>query len=390
MKLICFLFLFVFSIYSDGFNKIHKENLFYESHQSLKSSYKSYLSNEIFLKKISNDYDFINYYSIGKTYNGLEIPVIKITSPNKKNKIPILFNCAHHANELISTEHCYDIIYQIINDKKLYYLDYVSIWIIPIVNPDGSQLFWEKSTSSGRKNGRGIDLNRNYPFMWGKGIGSSDNKENEMYRGTHSLSENESKEIVRLVEEQNPLFSVSYHSSGRKLLIPYTINGINNPSEDYSKLFGKKIADLINYIPVKNLYPVNGTDQDYFYFKYGTVAFLLESEKHNPPYSEVQGITQRSEPLWREIINEAIFGNKIFLKIVDEKENPISASIKIEEIQFYNGEEYFSSPTTGLFYRMVLKDQYTINISHLNYITQKLIINSTKNNELKIIKMKSN
>lgn len=376
-----FYFLFIFSIYSQDIQN-------YDSLDSIKKGYKTYLSNEFFLKKISDENNFITYDSIGRTHKGLEIPSIQITSPNKKDKIPILFNCAHHADELISTEHCYDIIYQILNDINLNYLDYVSIWIIPIVNPDGSYNFWNK-IDPGRKNGRGVDLNRNYPFKWGVGKGSSDNKQNEMYRGTSPLSENESFSLSKLFEEQRFLFSVSYHSNGQKLLIPYTVNNVKNPSEDYPTLFGQKVAKKINYKPVKNLYPVNGTDQDYFYFKYGTVAFLLESEKNNPPYEEVKGIVERSEGLWRDIINEAIFGNKILLKIVNENNDPMCAKIEIDEIKFYNGEEYFSSQKTGLFYRMMLKNNYTINISAKNYISQKLNIETTKNNQVQIIKMKS-
>lgn len=388
MKIFIFIILFVFSIYPDGFRRIHKEHVTYESPQSFKKSYKSYLSNEMFLKKISHEYDFISYLSLGRTHYGLEIPAIKMSHENKKDKVNLLFNCAHHSNELISTEHCYDIIYKIINDQDRNYLELVSIWIIPIVNPDGSKLFWDDSTWKGRKNGREVDLNRNYPFMWGVGQGSSSDQNHEFYRGTHSLSEIESDIISKLGFENNFLFSVSYHSKGKKLLIPYTINNIINPSEDYPKFFGEKIAKQIGYAPIKNLYPVNGTDQDYLYFKYGTIAFLLESEKNNPAYSDVDNIVSKTEKLWREIIRESIYGNKIFLKVINEKGNPLSARIEIEDIKYYNGEEYYSSPS-GIFNRMVLKDQYTITISHQNYVTQKILINSTKNNEITLIKMKS-
>ena len=390
MKIICFLILFNFSIYPQGFRDMYKENLKYESLDSIKESYKSYISNELFLKKISQEYDFITYYSIGETHNGLEIPSIKITSTNNKYKIPILFNCAHHSNELISTEHCYDIIYQIINDKKIHYLDYVSIWIVPIVNPDGSKIFWENSIKKGRKNGREVDLNRNYPFMWGQGKGSSNNINHEFYRGTYPLSERESSSIVKLAEEERFLFSVSYHSRGKKLLIPYTVNNVTNPNENYPKTFGEKITKNINYIPLKNLYPVNGTDQDYLYFKYGTIAFLLESEKNNPPYDEVNEIVKKSEDLWRNIINESIFGNKIFLKTVNENNEPISVKIQIEDIKYYNGEEYYSSPLNGFFHQMVLKDSYTIIFSSSQYQSQRLIINTTRSNDFQIIKMKLN
>ena len=259
--------------------------------------------------------------------------------------------------------------------------------MIPIVNPDGSKMFWEQSLRKGRKNGREVDLNRNYPFMWGIGKGSSNDINHEFYRGPHSLSESESTALSELARLNIFLFSVSYHADGKKILIPYTINGIKNPSEDYAKIFGQNIARKINYTPVKNLYPVNGTDQDYLYFKYGTIAFLLESEKKNPIYEEVHWIVRKSEDLWREIINEAVFGNKIFLKIINEKGEPLSAKIEIDEIKYYNGEEHYSS-LNGIFYKMVLNNKYNIKISIDNYITQKIKINTT-DNVIQIIKMKS-
>ena len=387
MKIFYF-FILTFSLYSEGYKKFHQENLFYESIESVKISYKSYLSNEIFLKKISQEYDFIEYQSLGLTHNGLEIPSIKITSSKKQDKIPILFNCAHHSDELSSTEHCYDIIYQIIKDKNKEYLDHLLIWIVPIVNPDGSKIFWEESIIKGRKNGRGVDLNRNYPFMWGIGSGSSNNINHEFYRGTKPLSENESFSMSQLADDNRFLFSISYHDDGKKILIPYTANNIKNPSENYAKVFGEKIAKQTNYLATKNIYPVNGTDQDYLYYKYGTIAFLVESEKRWLPYSAINGVLSRSEKIWREVINDSVFGNKIFLKIVNENNEPISAKIEIDEIKYYNGEEHFSSPLNGLFYKMVLRNNYTVNISSNEHQSRKIIINTTRNNELQIIKMK--
>ena len=267
-------------------------------------------------------------------------------------------------------------------------MDSLNIWIVPIVNPEGSKIFWEQDLRKGRKNFMNVDINRNYPFMWGIGSGSSTDINSDIYRGKSSVSEAETQSIINLAQMYNFLFSISYHAEGKKLLIPYTNDISINPSENYPKLFGEKIAKKINYLALKNLYPVNGTDQDFFYFKYGTVAFLLESEKRNPHYSRIETILKNSEKLWQMILHESVFGNKIYLKIVNEDDQPISANIEIKEIKFYNGEKHYSSQFNGLFNRMVLNENYTININKENYEKQSLCIKATKNNEIKIIKMK--
>lgn len=389
---IFYFFIFILSLRSQSFQDKNIDHVEYESISSLKRGYKSYRSNDFFLKKISERYDFVNYYSLGVTKkNNLNISAVKLTSNNfNDNKISVFFNCSHHADEVASTEHCYDIIYQIIenNEKYKIHLDSLNIWIVPVVNPEGSKIFWEQDLHKGRKNFMNVDINRNYPFMWGIGGGSSTDINSDIYRGNLSASEIETQSIINLAQMHNFLFSVSYHAEGKKLLIPYTNDISINPSENYPKLFGEKIAKKINYLALKNLYPVNGTDQDFFYFKYGTIAFLLESEKRKPQYSRIEAIVKNSEKLWQEILYESVFGNKIYLKIVNEDDQPISANIEIKEIKFYNGEKHYSSQFNGLFNRMVLNENYTININKENYEKQSLRIKATKNNEIKIIKMK--
>ena len=391
-------YLLSLSLYAQPFSKIVNENLKYRNLDSLKQSYKSNQSNEIFLKKISLEHgDMVSYHEIGKTHFNNVIPAIMITAPNRNDdKLSVLFNCAHHANELISTEHCYDIIYQILKNKSLHnnYLNYLKIWVVPIVNPDGSQLFWQKSMSLGRKNGNGVDINRNYPFQWHSGHpkASSSDKNHEMYRGESPASELETQAIINLFENERFVFSVSFHSNGAKILYPYTIENIKNPSDEYPKYFANKLVKLTNnYKAVKNLYPVDGTDQDYFYFRYDTMAFLLESSLHNPPYEKVEGVIREVEPVWQEIIEEIINGEKILLKIMDENNKNLEAVIRVEDFNYYNGERFTSNPINGIYCKMIKeRKKYRITISKDGYETLKTEVISDNLITNKIILRKLN
>ncbi|OCC29396.1 Peptidase M14 [Leptospira interrogans serovar Canicola] len=196
---------------------------------------------------------------IGKTARGREIPALLLTNTTTpdEEKISVLFNCAHHANEVISIEHCYDIIYSVLSRPKEYQeiLNKMKIWIVPIVNPDGARHFWHVSNLMGRKNGYpgsgpvndklnpGVDINRNYPFYWGKAGGgySSSNPSNYFYRGPSPGSESETKAMMDLANRERFAASISYHAYANCLLIPYSIDSLNNPEPDVAKEIGKKI-----------------------------------------------------------------------------------------------------------------------------------------------------
>ena len=412
MKLIFYIIILTFNIYSESknflsYNEISPEFKQYENIDSVLVNYKSNISNEIFLKAISQEYKHIvTYHNLGETHLKNKIPAINITNNNNKNKLTVLFNCAHHADELISTEHCYDIIHDILNNENEYkeILNNIDIWVVPIVNPDGSYFFWNKSILMGRKNGwlhseadennisRGADLNRNYSFKWNSGhpTASSANRYHSFYRGTKPFSEPESLAMSILAEQKRFLFSISFHSHASRILFPYTIENVKNPSHDYPKYFAYKLAKLTKkYRAVKNLYPVDGTDQDYYYFRYGTIALIVESSQHNPPYNMVKKVTEETKIIWQTLLNECLNGEKIFLKIIDEDGNNVEAEVQINDFKYYHGEKFTSNALTGLYQQMINENKnYQIIISHPFYETVNLTIKSSNRNIPEIVKLK--
>jgi hypothetical protein len=392
--------------------------------KDLETGYKSNKLNKKLLIGLSKKYpEYVTHIEL-TDQNGskIETPKFKnkisavlITNPNhNQNKVSILFSGGIHPNELIGVEHCYDIIYTLLDNieknpsdnKFKEILDNVNIWVVPIVNPDGSQLFWENSVSMGRKNGtlkapiqqenddfRGVDLNRNFPFQWDSGHpkASSSNPKHPFFRGDKAGSEIETMAMMALAEKERFLFSLSFHSFATKILYPYTIENIKNPDPDYPKQFAIQIAELAksfhpvkrNFEAIKNIYPVDGTDQDYYYFKYGTIALLAESSHKNIYYKHnIKKILTGFKPLWVKMLKECVEGLKIAVKIVDAQGNPIQADIEIEEFTYSNNEKYSSNPRTGLYQKMVLEDKdYTLNINYTNEnesYTQVVTIRPTK------------
>ncbi|HET8592147.1 MAG TPA: M14 family metallopeptidase, partial [Solirubrobacterales bacterium] len=74
------------------------------------------------------------------------------------------------------------------------------LWLIPTINPDGSRL-------DTRKNARGVDLNRNFPYRWRGGLPRS----HGYYPGPRPASEPETKAVIRFVRQIQPDLSIWYH-----------------------------------------------------------------------------------------------------------------------------------------------------------------------------------
>lgn len=76
----------------------------------------------------------------------------------------------------------------------------IDLWVIRNLNPDGSR-------AGTRQNGRGVDLNRNFPFHW-RPNGRPWDKE---YPGPHPLSEPEDRIARRLIARVHPDVSIWFH-----------------------------------------------------------------------------------------------------------------------------------------------------------------------------------
>ncbi len=144
--------------------------------------------------------------TIGNSYEGRNLPVIKVTNKSITGAKPRFFLMANiHGREMITPETAMVYLdYLLQNYGKdadvTWLLDWHEIHILVSANPDGhvknelSVAMWRKNThpyGSCSPDSIGVDLNRNFVFKWGCCGGSSGDPCDEIYRGPFAGSEPE-------------------------------------------------------------------------------------------------------------------------------------------------------------------------------------------------------
>ncbi|MDP6155027.1 MAG: M14 family metallopeptidase [Candidatus Thermoplasmatota archaeon] len=349
-------------------------------------------------------YDLTENTGLGRTYQGRSVWAVKVgkgvgseaeyyDDPAKPN---VLIFGAHHGREWMSYEVCiYTAFYlaynydrsnvdddgdTLVNEDLLdgldndndglidedpsqgrvnYLVDNREIWIIPMINPDGvayDHTISRAGTGGGwRKNLRnnippltdefdpdsdGVDLNRNYPYMWwANSKGSvinpdgvviamdSANPTSDVYRGPPDgenqdgdsgtmgliprvdedpvdgidndgdgrldedrdggFSEPETQAMGALVKtfDDQPdtgnipfVTSISYHSVAGLVLWPWGYTRRSTPHDSLFKDVGNRLAEATGYqgMQATSLYPASGDSEDWLYGSGNILAFTIE------------------------------------------------------------------------------------------------------------------
>jgi len=165
------------------------------------------------------------------------------------------------------------------------------IWVFPNVNPDGGEYdtrtgwayeWWRKNRRQNGDGSFGVDLNRNYGYMWGCCGGSSPYPDSETYRGPAPFSEPETQAIRDFVlDHPEVTVSLSLHTFGEYVLWPwgYTYSPVPDPIDrDTFENLGQALAATNDYRPQQayHLYLTDGTSDDWLYGERGIIAFTFE------------------------------------------------------------------------------------------------------------------
>ncbi len=252
------------------------------------------------LLRLEKEYpDHAKVHVIGTSFEGREIYAIQLNTNRrarqrgKSNKPGAIFMGTHHAREHLSTEiplKVADYLLANHSDPKLSaLLDSRDIWFVPLVNPDGSEYdisignyrSWRKNRRPNADGTVGVDLNRNYGYVWGTG-GSSSNPNSDVYMGTHPFSEPETQVMKGFVENHlNAKILLSFHTFSELILYPWghTYEPIVNSRDlQVFETMAHTMAGWNRYTPQPSseLYITSGDTTDWAYGEHGIFAFTFE------------------------------------------------------------------------------------------------------------------
>jgi carboxypeptidase T len=250
-------------------------------------------------KVVKANPDMTRMHVIGKSLEGRDIMAININTSKdalergSSGKPGIIFLGNHHAREHLSAEVPLMLIQWLMNNKSngdvRAMLEARDIWIVPMVNPDGveydistgSYKMWRKNRRKNPDNTMGVDLNRNYGFMWGTG-GSSTSGSSDVFMGPEAFSEPETKTVRDFVANHlNAKVLLSFHTFSELILYPWghKYDTISNERDlKVHETMAKTMAQWNHYTPEQSsaLYIASGDTTDWSYGTYGIFSFTFE------------------------------------------------------------------------------------------------------------------
>lgn len=226
-------------------------------------------------------------------------------------------------------------------------VDTVDLFILPLVNPDGRVFvqspagdpMWRKNRNPNPGQPcKGVDLNRNYDFLWSSGIGTSGSACSDVFKGVTAFSEPETRNVRHLLDSRPDIMCLAdIHSYAELVLYPWGdddnqstdpamnfqnpafdgqrgVHGtgyreyIDSGDETWFATVGGGVRDSIAAVRGRTykvqqgilLYPTSATVHDYAYSRHlvqatnrTVMGFTIETGREfQPPWSEAEQIIE--------------------------------------------------------------------------------------------------
>lgn len=285
-----------------------------------------------------NHSDIMKLESIGITYEGRDILMVKLSDnvEQNENEPGVLFMAAHHGNEKASFEVLIYFIRHMLNnysipnkdndgdglinedpidgidndqdglldedpseDRVRDAIDNTQIFIIPMVNPDGVAANSRKNCApnygpfgfSNEITSFGVNLNRNYDDNWFLyyifpthyhfALNTLDESFN--YRGPYPFSEKETIAVRDFVKEHDISISLSFHSYSEVILYPWMHTSKYTQHEDLFISVGENMSRINNYYLytgrnyiIPRYGGTLGSSENWLYRECGILSFTME------------------------------------------------------------------------------------------------------------------
>lgn len=243
-------------------------------------------------------YPELEIVNIGKSVLGKSIPAVKLGTGAKK----IHYNGSFHANEWITTLLLMVFIEKCLEIKSCHgsweghditaLLEKHSLWIVPMVNPDGVDLVQNgfsadsnpyyrdvlqanKGSTNFRNwkaNIRGVDLNDQFPAHWDREYGRRETSDPAPlnYPGPSPLSEPEALAMASFTEAHNFDRVIAFHTQGEEIYWGY--EKLEPPE---SQLIVKQFTRVSGYRAIRYVVSDAGY-KDWFIYRWRRPGFTVE------------------------------------------------------------------------------------------------------------------
>jgi len=292
--------------------------------------------------------DLAQKFSIGDSYQGRPIFGLMLTanvSAGSQGRPEVVVDSLIHARERASLEMSLYMIGVLtdyygktgttLGQRVTRLLDTTVVYVLPVLNPDGAVFDFKGGVfHKWRKNRQpipnsteiGIDLNRNFRFMWGCCGGSSANPAKEDYRGPTYFYAPEVVAYRDFIKSHPGLTeALTIHSAARRVLWPYgyTVEDVPDTMavDDHSAMvaLAQGIGQRNGFpaIQSSDMYVSDGDGDDWTYHSQGVFRLTLEMSA---------GATRRYYPSLNELNADIARNKRAILWYLEQAGCPYAAA----------------------------------------------------------------
>ncbi len=346
------------------------------------SGYHNYQELTQFLENLVNTYPTLTrLISLGQSVQGREIWALRITdNPDTEEDEPeFKYLSTIHGDEPVGTELCllfaeYLLQNYSTNERIRNIVNEISIWLVPLVNPDGREM-------QTRYNANYVDLNRAFPaypvdfntFYYDGGNVSIETREPEV------------QHIMRWILEHNFTLSANFHTGAQVVNYPYDDDGgpsgVEAPTPDDALMRWLSTQYAVHNTLLYNStqfpggitngaawYVIKGGMQDWNYRFTGCIEVTIELFNTKFPAGTwiptLWNYNRESMLSYLECVLRGVRG----LVYDRNTGNPVWAKVLIQG----NSQPVFSHPRVGNYHRLLLPGTYNLAVTAPGYIPYRI------------------
>ena len=324
------------------------------------------------LEAVANTYpDIARTITLGYSVEGRPIVGLVLSDNvyNRESDEPAMRVLgAHHGDEWSSMEVALAVGQRLAEDYAARedvqaLLNEYEIWVVPVVNPDGTAAY-------SRRNANSVDLNRNYGLTWTPGLG----------KGNYPFSEPETQAMRMMAFQRSFHHSMSMHSGATNLGWVWNHTRDRTPDEAFLEDVSSRYQDINSTRDFwitngADWYVVTGDTNDWSYGARGGQDYTLElTSRKAPAANSIAGyVEEHLEAMVQFLATDGKRGRKG--RVLNSNGDAVEASLTLvnDEGEPLTGFT-LSSATTGAFQRLGFDDTYNLLVEATGYQPQTVEI----------------